>query len=165
MQRTLFYAAVVTCAMALCSQQSAPVAPRPRTPPLTKEELSAVPLVPPRPGKSEKKTLFDGRTLNGWRGNTDWWSVHEGAIVGKFHDKVPTSFLFTQDNYKDFRLTLASRMVQSENHAGVCFWGDIVERGDNKWYTRGPALSFPTRACGTTTMPRAFASSNQRWKR
>ena len=29
-------------------------------------------------------------------------------------------------------------MVESENHAGVCFWGDIIERADNKWYTKGP---------------------------
>ncbi len=34
-------------------------------------------------------------------------------------------------------------MVESENHAGVCFWGDIIERGDNKWYTNGPLLVFP----------------------
>jgi hypothetical protein len=56
---------------------------------------------------------------------------------------VPTTFLFTNEKYSDFRLTLISKMVESDNHAGVAFWGDIVERGDNKWYTRGPLVIFP----------------------
>ncbi len=117
--------------------------PRPPTPPLTAAELETIPLLPPRIGKSVTTTLFDGKTLNGWQGNPDWWSVQGGAIVGKFHDKVPTSFLFTTKSYSDFRLTLSSKMVESDNHAGVCFWGEIVSKGDNKWYTRGPLVIFP----------------------
>jgi hypothetical protein len=34
-------------------------------------------------------------------------------------------------------------MVESENHAGVCFWGEIATQGDNKWYTHGPLVIFP----------------------
>src|SRR3954454_17045363 len=124
-----------------CQQAATP--PRPPTPPLTQDELNAIPLAPPRAGKSVTRTLFDGKTLNGWHGNLAWWSVQDGAIAGKFNDKVPTTFLFTNDSYSDFRLTLSSKMVESENHAGVCFWGDIVERGDNKFYTRGPLVIFP----------------------
>jgi Domain of Unknown Function (DUF1080) len=134
-------AALLGCiaAAGLMWSQHAP----PRTPPLTAGELEAIPLSPPRTGKSVKKVLFDGQTLNGWRGNTDWWSVQDGEIVGKFSGKVPTTFLYTNDSYSDFRLTLSSRMVESENHAGVCFWGEIAERGENKWYTRGPLVVFP----------------------
>src|SRR4051812_36129517 len=95
----------------LWSQQPA-TPPRPPTPPLTQEELTAIPLTPPRSGKSVTRTLFDGKTLNGWRGNPAWWSVQDGAIAGKFNDKVPTTFLFTNDNYSDFRLTLSSKMVE-----------------------------------------------------
>jgi hypothetical protein len=133
----LFAAAALTW-----SQQ--PVAPpRPPTIPYTGAELEAIPIVPPLTGKTLKKTLFDGKTLNGWRGNLDWWSVQDGALVGNFNAKVPTSFLFTNDNYSDFRLTLSSKMVESDNHAGVCFWGEIAEQGDNKWYTHGPLVIFP----------------------
>jgi hypothetical protein len=136
-------AAAVCCLAAslVWSQQPAP--PRPPTLPLSAEELGAIPLVPPRTGKSVTKKLFDGETLTGWRGNLDWWSVNGGAIVGKFHDKVPTSFLFTKENYSDFRLLLSSKMVESDNHAGVCFWGEIAEQGANKWYTHGPLVVFP----------------------
>jgi len=123
------------------SQQAA--TPAPPRPSLTTAELEAVSIVPPRAGKSVTKTLFDGKSLDGWRGNLDWWSVSDGAIVGKFNDKVPTNFLFTSDNYSDFRLTLSSKMLESENHAGVCFWSEIAEQGANKWYTHGPLVVFP----------------------
>ena len=116
---------------------------RPPTLPLTMPELEAIPIVPPLTGNSVTKTLFDGKSLDGWRGNSDWWTVKDGAIVGKFNGKVPTSFLYTVDSYSDFRLTLSSRMVESENHAGVCFWGEIAERPGNPWYTRGPLVVFP----------------------
>jgi len=129
----------------LWSQQAAtPVPPRPPTLPFSAAELNAIPLVPPRTGASVTKTLFDGKTLNGWQGNLEWWSVENGAIAGKSSGKVPTSFLFTSDNYSDFRLTLSSRVVESENHAGVCFWGEIAEQGANKWFTRGPLVVFPS---------------------
>lgn len=128
----------------LWSQQAtAPAPPRPPTPPFTAAELEAIPLVSPRTGESVTRKLFDGKTLNGWQGNLDWWSVEDGALVAKFGDKVPTSFLFTRDTYSDFRLTLMSRMVESDNHAGVCFWGEIAEQGANKWYTHGPLVIFP----------------------
>jgi hypothetical protein len=123
--------------------QQAPAPARPPTPPLSAADLQAVPLAPPHSGARVTKTLFDGRSLAGWRGNPDWWSVADGAIVGKAADKVPTSFLFTADKYSDFRLTLLSRMVESENHAGVCFWSDPTEKGNNQWYTNGPLVVFP----------------------
>src|SRR5690606_5131480 len=28
-------------------------------------------------------SLFDGKTLNGWSGNPDYWSVRDGAITGE----------------------------------------------------------------------------------
>ena len=142
MKKTELLWPIVFLTSLLWSQQATPP-PRPPTPPLSPAELEAIPLVPPRADKSVTKKLFDGKTLNGWQGNPDWWSVQDGAIVGKFNDKVPTSFLFTKDNYSDFRLTLSSRMVESENHAGVCFWSEIAERGENKWYVRGPLVVFP----------------------
>jgi len=136
---------LLTAAGLLWSQQAAPPAPPPRPPtvPFTAAEVAAIPLTPPRAGASVTKTLFDGKTLNGWSGSPDWWSVEDGAIVGKSSGRVPTSFLYTKDNYTDFRLTVSSKMVESENHAGVCFWGEVIEDGTNKWNTRGPLVIFP----------------------
>ena len=136
-------ASVLSMSLLYGQQPAQPAAPRPAVIPFALPELQAIPLTPPHSGRSATKVLFDGKTLSGWRGNTDWWSAADGAIVGKFNGKVPTSFLFTEDNYSDFRLTLSSRMVTSENHAGVCFWGEIATQNDNKWYTHGPLVIFP----------------------
>jgi 3-keto-disaccharide hydrolase len=106
-------------------------------------EIAAIQLLPKHTGKSERIVLFDGKTLDGWEGNPDWWSVKDGALDGKAGSKVPTSFLFTKQNFSDFRLTLWSRMVESDNHAGVCFWGMPATQGENKWYTKGPLVIFP----------------------
>jgi len=116
----LLRAAAGLCVAAgfLWSQQAPATPPRPPTVPFTRAELEAIPLVPPRTGESVKKTLFDGKTLNGWRGNLEWWSVADGAIAGKSTGKVPSNFLFTNDNYSDFRLTLSSRMVDRRTTPG-----------------------------------------------
>ncbi len=96
---------------------------------------------PPRTGKAFTKTLFDGKSLDGWRGDPDRWSVQDGAIVGKFSGNVPTTFLYTNDSYSDFRLTLLSRMVA--RNAVSCIWAEIADRGESSLYTPGPLGVFP----------------------
>ena len=57
-----------------------------------------------------EKSLFDGKTLNGWDGNPQHWSVEEGAIVGENTKENPTkgnTFLIWKGGVlKDFDLTL-----------------------------------------------------------
>lgn len=83
-------------------------------------------IVPPRQGESKKIDLFDGKTLEGWLGYTDLWSVKDGEIVGRNEKPLTFStYLLTKDNYSDFRLTFASKLVQSEMHSGIAFWGEV----------------------------------------
>ena len=83
-------------------------------------------VVPPKQGESKKIDLFDGKTLDGWQGYTDLWSVKDGEIVGR-NDKPLTfsTYLLTNDKYSDFRLTFSSKLVQSEMHSGIAFWGEV----------------------------------------
>src|SRR5437899_2097631 len=100
----------------------------------TKEpEKKDVPVVPPKKGESKTVQLFDGKTLNGWEGYTDLWSVKDGEIVG--HNKDPlkySTYLLTKDRYSDFRLTFEAKLVQSEMHSGVAFWGEVYPKADGK---------------------------------
>ena len=41
------------------------------------------PVVKPLEGKSETNQLFDGKTLAGWEGYEDLWSVKDGIIVAR----------------------------------------------------------------------------------
>ena len=68
------------------------------------------------------RSLFDGKTLGGWKGN-EKWTVKDGAI--DFTGNAGRGTLLVSDgDYSDFRLTLQSRLVSEKNHLGVCFWGE-----------------------------------------
>jgi 3-keto-disaccharide hydrolase len=91
------------------------------------------PVVPPRQGKTETIHLFDGKDLTGWEGYKDLWSVHDGVIVGKNTEPLKYStYLLTKNKYSDFRLTFAAKLVTSEMHSGVAFWGEVYPKADGK---------------------------------
>ena len=103
------------------------------------------PVVKPREGKSETAKLFNGKDLDGWVGNTDLWSVDDGEIVGKNKDEIKVStYLMTKKNYTDFRLTAKAKLVQSEMHSGIAFWGrNAPDKGDKFTYA-GHLVMFPS---------------------
>ena len=91
------------------------------------------PVVKPREGTSETIALFDGKSLTGWEGYADLWSVKDGIIVAK-NDKPLTysTYLLTKEKYTDFRLTFATKLVESEMHSGIAFWGEVSPQADGK---------------------------------
>jgi Domain of Unknown Function (DUF1080) len=103
------------------------------------------PVVAPGSGPSETIRLFDGKSLNGWAGHFKHWSVDNGEIVGKNTLPVPVStYLLTEKNYTDFRLTAKVKLVQSEMHSGIAFWGRVAtEQGDPATYA-GHLVMFPS---------------------
>ena len=61
--------------------------------------------------------LFDGKTLDGWEGDTKkMWRVEEGAITGgSLTEKVPhNDFLASVKSFKDFELRLKVKLTGSE---------------------------------------------------
>ena len=58
------------------------------------------------------KPLFDGKTLNGWRGDPQLWSVEDGMIAGSTEAKKLTHncFLCSDKSYKNFVLKLKFKM-------------------------------------------------------
>ena len=103
------------------------------------------PVVPPREGKSEKTDLFNGKSLEGWVGHEKHWSVVDGTIVGKNTAPVPVStYLLTKKNYSDFRLTAKVKLVQSEMHSGIAFWGRIAPEKNDPFTYAGHLVMFPS---------------------
>jgi hypothetical protein len=115
-------------------------------------EKKEAPVVPPKKGESKTLDLFDGKTLKGWEGYEDLWSVKDGEIVARNKEPLKFStYLLTRDNYSDFRLTFAAKLVESEMHSGVCFWGQVkpdVSKEPDKDRTRytyaGHLVMFPS---------------------
>lgn len=75
--------------------------------------------------KEEKKAgfklMFDGKTLKGWEGEPDLWSVAKGELIGNTDKrKIPhNTFLINTKEYGDFELRL-DMMIRNHN-SGVQF--------------------------------------------
>lgn len=65
------------------------------------------------------QSIFDGKTLNGWEGDTNYWRAENGNLVGEITpDKKlkSNSFIVWQGGQPgDFELTLEFRITQSGN--------------------------------------------------
>lgn len=103
------------------------------------------PEVPPKSGTSETVKLFNGRNLDGWHGHEKYWSVKDGAIVGKNLEPVKVStYLLTDRTFSDFRLLATVKLVRAEMHSGIALWGrEAPERGDPHTYA-GHLVMFPS---------------------
>lgn len=112
---------------------------------LADDKANDTPVVPPRQGRSETVKLFDGKGLKGWHGHEKYWSVVDGVIVGKNDGEVKVStYLLTDQNYSDFRLTAKVKLAKSEMHSGIAFWGrNAPEHGDPHTYA-GHLVMFPS---------------------
>jgi hypothetical protein len=104
-----------------------------------------VPEVPPREGKSETIELFNGKNLEGWEGHKKYWAVHDGVIVGENNNPVPVStYLLTKRKFSDFRLVAMGRLVQSEMHTGIAFWGRKAPEKKDTYTYKGHLVMFPS---------------------
>jgi hypothetical protein len=117
-----------------------------------KKTQTEAPVVPPREGKSEKIQLFDGKSLDGWEGYADLWSAKDGEIIAKNKEPLKFStYLLTKNKYTDFRLTFGAKLVESEMHSGISFWGVVKpdvsadpEADRTKYTYAGHLVMFPS---------------------
>ena len=80
----------------------------------------------PQAAQAEPGPLFDGKTFEGWEGDTDkTWRIEEGAIVGGSLDAVVprNEFLCTRKSYSDFELKVKFKLVgdRAKVNAGIQF--------------------------------------------
>ena len=85
--------------------------------------------------------LFDGKTLNGWQGDPELWSVEQGVIVGSTEGRKlkHNSFLSTTKTYKNFILKLKFKLRnhnsgvqvrsrQGDDYVVTGYQADIAEK-------------------------------------
>jgi len=110
-------------------------------------QAEETPVVPPKTGKPETIELFNGKDLDGWEGHIpELWSVKDGVIVARNDQPVEVStYLLTKKKFSDFRLTGKVKLVESEMHSGIAFWGNVApEKGDPYTYA-GHLVMFPSK--------------------
>ena len=65
--------------------------------------------------EEQAKSLFNGKTLEGWSGNEKFWSVKDGAITGQTTAEKPTKgntfLIWKGGEVKDFELKLKFKIV------------------------------------------------------
>jgi hypothetical protein len=109
------------------------------------DKKKEAPKLPPRTGKSETIKLFNGKNLEGWEGHENLWSVKDGVIVAKNKDEIKVStYLLTKQKFTDFRLTSTVKLVESEMHSGIAFWGRVAPEQNDKYTYAGHLVMFPT---------------------
>jgi hypothetical protein len=91
-----------------------PTAPAAATPPAATAQAPA----------PENISLFDGKTLTGWKGDNRVWTVEDGAIHGKSTAKSETC-LVTLDSYRNFVFEARFKFVSG--NSGIYFRSRIKD--------------------------------------
>ncbi|MDA0657818.1 MAG: serine hydrolase [Planctomycetota bacterium] len=104
--------------------------------------------VPRLPATETPLRLWNGHDLTGWQGYIGrYFSVQDGVIVGKNGDQdAPKSstYLLTEKSYRNFRLIFESRLVKSEMHSGIAFWGQAVTKNEGPYTYQGHLVMYPS---------------------
>ena len=108
-RRLFFSLAAITCLLISCDSS----------------RLAAQDSVQDSPGTQK---LFDGKTLDGWAGNDEYWSVEDGSIVGRSTAANPlphNTFLIWQGGeVSDFKLRFRYKM--EGGNSGVQIRSQVV---------------------------------------
>lgn len=88
------------------------------------------------------QTIFDGKTLDGWDGNPDFWRVEDGCITGQTTADKPTKgntfIIWRKGETADFELKLEYKIVGG--NSGIQYRS--FEVPDNKWVIGGYQADF-----------------------
>lgn len=92
----------------------------------------------------EPKAIFNGKDLTGWEGNTELWSVQDGAITGTTKGATPedkkstlkhnTFLVWKEGTVGDFELTFKYRIVAG--NSGLQYRSKELPKGEH-----GPIIS------------------------
>ncbi|MED5586375.1 MAG: family 16 glycoside hydrolase [Verrucomicrobiota bacterium] len=82
--------------------------------------------------------LFNGKDLNGWDGNPEFWSVQDGVIVGETTAQKKTAgntfLIWKGGEVGDFELTLKARVI-GKNNSGIQYRSKVLDA--KKWSVGG----------------------------
>src|SRR5712691_3858158 len=94
------------------------------------------------------QTIFDGKTLDGWDGNPDFWRVEDGAITGQTTAEKPTKgntfIIWRKGETADFELKLEYKIVPMNDkgfgNSGIQYRS--FEVPNEKWVIGGYQADF-----------------------
>ena len=97
--------------------------------------------------------LFNGKDFTGWEGNSGeggtekYFTIKDGVIIARNEkDNAPkvSNYLLTKKSYRNFRLIVEGKLVESGMHSGIAIWGKKFETDGQKFSYQGHLVMFPT---------------------
>jgi len=83
-------------------------------------------------------SIFDGKTLNGWKGNPESWRVEDGAITGEIPEGKTlgrNEFIFWEGTVHDFELNAEFRITGLPSaNSGIQYRSERLPDGEAKGY-------------------------------
>ena len=92
------------------------------------------------------KAIFDGKSLDGWEGNTEVWKVENGTITGQTSAEKPikgnTFLIWRQGEVDDFEIRFEYRFATEKGNSGLQYrsFEDAEKLG--KWVVGGYQADF-----------------------
>jgi putative heme-binding domain-containing protein len=84
--------------------------------------------------KENQAQLFNGKNLDGWKGEMKYWSVENGEIIGRSPGIEENTFLVSDLTAGDFKLSLEVKLVDNVGNSGVQFRTEPIENGQMRGY-------------------------------
>ena len=76
-------------------------------------------------------SLFDGKTLNGWRGDPRYWSVQDGALTGGSEQPIEkNNWLISDKSYANFELRFKYRFKTQSGNSGMHIRSGVTSEKD-----------------------------------
>jgi len=79
----------------------------------------------------DSMSLFDGKSLDGWRGDSRIWSVEDGCIVGRTTPEnviEKNTFLIYEKPFSDFELTFQYKIIGG--NSGVQYRAKVMDEAE-----------------------------------
>ncbi len=79
--------------------------------------------------QEEILSLFNGKNLDGWKGDSSIWSVEEGCIVGRTTSDKPieqNTFLIHNTSFSDFELSFQYKIIGG--NSGVQYRAKVLDK-------------------------------------
>jgi hypothetical protein len=79
---------------------------------------------------SQRISLFDGKSLQGWEGDPEYFRVQQSCIVAGRLDRPirGNQFLVSDQEFHNFDLVFESKLIGKGTNAGVQFWSQRVPK-------------------------------------
>ena len=84
--------------------------------------------VPMLATKDNATSLFNGKDLAGWHGDTNLWSVEESEIVGRTKGLNHNEWIVSDLAAADFKFTVEVKLVRNEGNSGIQFRSESLNR-------------------------------------